>query len=86
LLDCGLLVGSSAPAEVKAVPDLLITIPAMGLLVAAAVTAEIGPAPREHSPTAGHLVVWADVSLWLSLMRLDLVSSTPSGDGILERQ
>ena len=32
----------------------------------------------------GHIVVWGGVSLWRSLMRLDLVSSTASRSGIVE--
>lgn len=39
--------------------DLLVTIPGIGPLSAAAVISEIGPAPREHFPTAGHLASWA---------------------------
>ncbi len=31
-------------------------------------------------------LVWSGVSLWRSLMRLDLVSGTASGSGILELQ
>jgi dihydrofolate reductase len=31
----------------------------------------------------GHIVVWGGVSLWRSLMRLDLVSSTVSSNGIV---
>ncbi|MEV0198490.1 hypothetical protein [Nonomuraea sp. NPDC050691] len=31
----------------------------------------------------GHIVVWGGVSLWRSLMRLDLVSSTASSNGIV---
>ena len=39
--------------------DLLVTIPGIGPLSAAAVISEIGPAPREYFPTAGHLASWA---------------------------
>lgn len=41
--------------------DLLITIPGIGLLPAAAVISEIGPAPREYFPTAAHLASWAGI-------------------------
>jgi transposase len=43
----------------QAARDLLITIPGIGFLAAAAVISEIGPAPREHFRTAGHLASWA---------------------------
>jgi len=39
--------------------DLLVTIPGIGPLSAAAVISEIGPAPREYFPAAGHLASWA---------------------------
>jgi transposase len=39
--------------------DLLVTIPGIGPLSAAAVISEIGPAPREYFPTAGQLASWA---------------------------
>jgi len=39
----------------RAARDLLITIPGISFLSAAAVISEIGPSPREHFPTAGHL-------------------------------
>jgi transposase len=45
----------------RAARDLLVTIPGIGLLAAAAVISEIGPAPREHFPTAGHLASWAGI-------------------------
>lgn len=41
--------------------DLLITIPGIGLLSAAAVISETGPAPREYFPTAAHLASWAGI-------------------------
>ena len=34
----------------------------------------------------GHIVVWGGVTFWRSLMRLDLVSSTASSNGIVELQ
>lgn len=43
----------------RAARDLLITIPGISFLSAAAVISEIGPCPREHFPTAGHLASWA---------------------------
>jgi transposase len=43
----------------RAARDLLITIPGISFLAAAAVISEIGPAPREHFPTAAHLASWA---------------------------
>lgn len=43
----------------RAARDLLMTIPGVGLLAAAAVISEIGPAPREHFPASGHLASWA---------------------------
>jgi transposase len=39
--------------------DLLVTIPGIGPLMAAAVLSEIGPNPRQYFPTAGHLASWA---------------------------
>ena len=39
--------------------DLLVTIPGIGPLSAAAVISEIGPAPREYFPAAGQLASWA---------------------------
>ena len=45
----------------RAARDLLITVPGISFLSAAAVISEIGPAPREHFPTAGHLASWAGV-------------------------
>jgi transposase len=39
--------------------DLLVTIPGIGPLSAAAVIPGIGPAPREYFPAAGHLASWA---------------------------
>jgi transposase len=45
----------------RAARDLLITIPGIGLLSAAAVISEIGPAPREHFPAAGHLASWTGI-------------------------
>ena len=39
--------------------DLLITIPGIGAVAAAAVISEIGPDPRQYFPTAGHLASWA---------------------------
>jgi len=43
----------------RAARDLLITIPGISLLAAAAVISEIGPSPREHFPAAAHLASWA---------------------------
>jgi transposase len=43
----------------RAARDLLVTIPGISFLAAAAVISEIGPAPREHFPTAAHLASWA---------------------------
>jgi len=43
----------------RAARDLLTTIPGISFLSAAAVISEIGPSPREHFPTAGHLASWA---------------------------
>jgi len=43
----------------RAARDLLVTIPGVGPLTAAAVLAEIGPSPRQYFPTAGHLASWA---------------------------
>lgn len=43
----------------QAARDLLITIPGIGLLAAAAVISEIGPVPGRYFPTAGHLASWA---------------------------
>jgi transposase len=43
----------------RAARDLLITIPGIGAVAAAAVISEIGPAPRQYFPTAGHLASWA---------------------------
>jgi transposase len=43
----------------RAARDLLITIPGISFLAAASVISEIGPSPREHFPTAGHLASWA---------------------------
>ena len=34
----------------------------------------------------GHVVAWGGVSLWRSLMRLDLASSTASSNGVVELQ
>jgi transposase len=42
----------------RAARDLLVTIPGIGALSAAAVISEIGPSPREYFPTAGHLASW----------------------------
>ena len=39
--------------------DLLDTIPGIGPVAAAAIIAEIGAAPAEHFPDAGHLASWA---------------------------
>jgi transposase len=39
--------------------DLLVTIPGISLVTAAAVISEIGPDPRRYFPTAGHLASWA---------------------------
>jgi transposase len=39
----------------RAARDLLITIPGIGAVAAAAVISEIGPDPRQYFPTAGHL-------------------------------
>jgi transposase len=39
--------------------DLLITIPGISFLSAAAVISETGPDPRQYFPTAGHLASWA---------------------------
>lgn len=44
----------------RAARDLLITIPGIASLSAAVVISEIGPAPREFFPTAGHLASWAE--------------------------
>jgi transposase len=43
----------------RAARDLLTTIPGIGLLAAAAVISEIGPAPGRYFPTAAHLASWA---------------------------
>jgi transposase len=43
----------------RAARDLLITIPGIGAVAAAAVISEIGPDPRQYFPTAGHLASWA---------------------------
>lgn len=43
----------------RAARDLLITIPGIGILAAAAVISEIGPVPGRYFPTAGHLASWA---------------------------
>jgi transposase len=43
----------------RAARDLLITIPGVGPVAAAAVISEIGPDPRQYFPTAGHLASWA---------------------------
>lgn len=43
----------------RAARDLLITIPGIAALSAAAVISEIGPSPRQFFPTAGHLASWA---------------------------
>jgi transposase len=43
----------------RAARDLLITVPGIGLLAAAAVISEIGPVPGRYFPTAGHLASWA---------------------------
>ena len=45
----------------RAARDLLITIPGIGAVAAAAVISEIGPDPRQYFPTAGHLASWAGV-------------------------
>src|SRR3984957_13997787 len=39
--------------------DLLVTIPGIAVLSAAAVISEIGPAPQRYFPTAAHLASWA---------------------------
>lgn len=39
--------------------DLLVTIPGIGPLMAAAVLSEIGPDPQRYFPAAGHLASWA---------------------------
>jgi hypothetical protein len=44
------------------------------------------PGEPESARGAGHIVVRGGVSLWRSLMRLDLVSSTASSNGIVELQ
>jgi transposase len=43
----------------RAARDLLVTIPGIGLLPAAAVISEIGTDVRAYFPTAGHLASWA---------------------------
>jgi transposase len=43
----------------RAARDLLVTIPGIGALSAAAVISEVGASPREFFPTAGHLASWA---------------------------
>jgi transposase len=43
----------------RAARGLLVTIPGIGPLTAAAVLSEIGPAPRQYFPTAGQLASWA---------------------------
>ncbi|HEX3960947.1 MAG TPA: IS110 family transposase [Trebonia sp.] len=43
----------------RAARDLLITIPGIGAVAAAAVISEIGPDPRQYFPTAAHLASWA---------------------------
>lgn len=43
----------------RAARDLLITIPGIAPVSAAAVISETGPSPREFFPTAGHLASWA---------------------------
>jgi transposase len=43
----------------RAARDLLITIPGIAVLSAAAVISEIGASPRDHFPTAAHLASWA---------------------------
>jgi transposase len=45
----------------RAARDLLVTIPGIKAVAAAAVISEIGPAPREYFPTAGHLASWAGI-------------------------
>lgn len=43
----------------RAARDLLITVPGISFLAAAAVISEIGPDPRRYFPTAAHLASWA---------------------------
>jgi len=43
----------------RAARDLLMTIPGIAQVAAAAVIAEIGPDPRQYFPTAAHLASWA---------------------------
>jgi len=43
----------------RAARDLLVTIPGVGPVTAAAVLSEIGPDPRRYFPTAGQLASWA---------------------------
>ncbi|HEY1848565.1 MAG TPA: transposase [Opitutaceae bacterium] len=45
----------------RAARDLLVTIPGIAALSAAAVISEIGTSPREFFPTAAHLASWAGV-------------------------
>lgn len=45
----------------RAARDLLMTIPGIAELPAAAVISEIGASVREYFPTAGHLASWAGV-------------------------
>jgi transposase len=45
----------------RAARDLLITIPGIALISAAAVISEIGASPREHFPTPGQLASWAGI-------------------------
>jgi transposase len=45
----------------RAARDLLITIPGIAAVSAAAVISEIGPAPRDYFPTASHLASWAGI-------------------------
>ena len=45
----------------RAARDLLVTIPGIAAVSAAAVIAEISPAPREYFPTAGQLASWTGI-------------------------
>jgi transposase len=45
----------------RAARELLITIPGIAAVAAAAVISEIGPAPREYFPTAAHLASWVSL-------------------------
>ena len=45
----------------RAARDLLVTIPGIAVISAAAVISEISPAPREYFPTAGQLASWTGI-------------------------